>query len=92
MVPASRAAAGTDPASPVASADRTVGADGRGIGALIALTMLLAEVTDGDPDYGYRDSARRLAAAARRCAVRAVSAAPPGTRSARPAGGRSRSW
>ncbi len=24
-----------------------------GIGAIIALTMMLAELTDGDPDFGY---------------------------------------
>ena len=54
MVPASRVAACADPSrvrsraliersAPVVS----------GVGAIISLTMMLAELTGGDPDYGY---------------------------------------
>ena len=44
-----------------------------GVVAVISLTMMLAELTDGDPDFGY--VIRRLDTAADRRAVRAVSAA-----------------
>jgi hypothetical protein len=46
-----------------------------GVGAVISLTMMLAELTDGDPRFRLRDPAGRADTAADRRAVRAVSAA-----------------
>ena len=47
-----------------------------GIGAVISLTMMLAELTDGDPDYGYAIRLGALTLLLDRRAVCALSAAP----------------
>ena len=62
-----------------------------GVGAVIALTMMLAELTGGDPDYGYVIRLGVLDAGAGRRPVRAVPAASDAApRWARRAGGRPR--
>jgi hypothetical protein len=56
MVLASRAAACANPARPLSCADRALRTDGqrRRRGDIADnLTMMLAELTDGDPDFGY---------------------------------------
>ena len=47
-----------------------------GIGAIIALTMMLAELTDGDPDFGYVFRLGGLRCCSWGGAVRAIPAAP----------------